>query len=208
MATKLFLLDAAANAIGVFKDMLIVAGTVGRAGIVNTVASGTEIQWAQADGVTALEYISGRAPAGGFTLSGLMTFSIWANESNMAANCGARARVFKRTLAGVETEVLGGPWDDGVEFIVTTSTEMVWTGTPTSTLFLENDRVIVRYYITNIGTMGGGNTCQIGYNNADTAASDSFFQINENVAFKAESVAAASFPPYRPGAAMIPFLAR
>lgn len=125
----------------------------------------------------------------------------------MGANCGGRARVFKRTLAGVETEVLGGPWDDGVEF-GTSSTEMVWTGTPTSTVFIEDDRIMVKYYITNIGTMGGPYTINLTYNGADAASGDSFFQINENVTFKAESVAVTSFPPVFPGGQYLPFLVR
>lgn len=65
---------------------------------------------------------------------------------------------------------------------------MVWTGTPTSTAFAEDDRIIVRYYITNIGTMASGHTCTLTYNAADAATGDSFFQINEDVTFKAENL--------------------
>lgn len=188
MATKLFLRTGVTNAIGTFRDMLTTAGDVGSdTAVVNTAASGTEIQWTHTAGGAVAEWISGRAPAGGFTLSGTMTFSIWANESNMNANCGARARVFKRTAAGVESEVAGGPWNDGVEF-GTAAAEMVWTGTPTSTAFAENDRLIVRYYITNVGTMAGGYTCTLTYSGPDATTGDSFFQINETVAFKAEDV--------------------
>lgn len=189
MATKLFLRESADNAINGFRDMLTTAGSVTSDGVVNTVESGTEIQWTDTAGGAVLEWISGRAPVGGFTLSGTMTFSIWARENNMSANCGARARVFKRTAAGTVTEVGGGPYNDGVEF-GTAFAEMVWTGTPTSTAFAENDRLIVRYYITNIGTMGGGFTCTINYDAADAATGDSYFQINETVAFKAEDVPA------------------
>ena len=186
MATKLFLRSTTDNAIGVYKDMLTTAGS----GIVNrltdTVASGTQVQF-NTDGVApVLEWISGRAPSGGFTLSGTMTFSIWAYESNMSANCGARARVFKRTLAGVETEVLGGPWNDGVEF-GTSNAELTWTGTPTSTVFVEDDRIIVRFYLTNIGTMASGHICFLHWDSANASTGDSFFQINETVTFKAET---------------------
>lgn len=185
MATKLFLRSTANNGIGTFYDMGTTAGSASTTGVVDTVASGTEIQWTRTAGGTVLEWISGRVPAGGFTLSGTMTFSIWANESHMNANCGARARVFKWTAAGVESEIGGGPYNDGVEF-GTAAAEMTWTGTPTSTAFSEDDRIVVRYYITNVGTMGGGFTCTLTYNAADAATGDSFFQINENVAFKTE----------------------
>jgi hypothetical protein len=189
MATKLFLRDAKTNAIGVFRDLSTTAGSgVAPLGEITTIASATEIQWKNNGEVELLEWISGRAPVGGFTLSGTMTFSIWARENNMNANCGARSKVFKRTAAGVET-LIGGPYNDGVEF-GTAAAEMVWTGTPTSTAFAENDRLIVRYYITNIGTMAGGFVCSIDYGAADATTGDSFFQINENVTFKAEDAPA------------------
>ena len=186
MATKLFLRETTNNGIGAYRDMVTAAGASSTTGVVNTQASGTEIQWTKTAGGAVLEWISGRVPAGGFTLAGTMTFSIWAIESNMNANAGARARVFKRTAAGSESEIGGGPWNDGIEFSPTADTEMVWTGTPTSTAFAENDRIIVRIYITNAGTMGGGFTCTITYDAADAATGDSFFQINETVTFKAE----------------------
>jgi hypothetical protein len=189
MATKLFLRDAKTNAIGVFRDLSTTAGGgTAPLGEISTTASGTEIQWKDNGQTELLEWISGRAPSGGFTLSGTMTFSIWARENNMNANCGARSKVFKRTAAGVET-LIGGPYNDGVEF-GTSAAEMVWTGTPTSTAFAENDRLIVRYYITNVGTMAGGFVCSLDYGAPDATTGDSFFQINENVTFKAEDVPA------------------
>ena len=190
MATKLFLRSTTGNGIGAFKDMLSAAGAGSTTGVVNSAASGTEIQWTATAGGAVLEWISGRVPSGGFTLAGTMTFSVWCHESNAQANCGARARVFKRTAAGSESEIAGGPWNDGVEF-GTAAAEMVWTGAPTSTAFAENDRIIVRIYITNIGTMGGSRTCTLTYNAADAATGDSFFQINETVAFKSEAQSAA-----------------
>ena len=170
MATKLFIRNTALNGIGNFYDMVTTAGSSAATGVVNTAASGTQIQWTRTAGGTVLEFISGRVPSGGFTLSGTMSFSIWAHESNMSANAGARARVFKRTSGGTETEVGGGPYNDGVEFSTPNTAEMTWTGTPTSTAFAEDDRIIVRYYITNAGgTMASGYTCTITYNAADAA---------------------------------------
>src|SRR5688572_1145774 len=166
--------------------MVTVAGNSSTTGVVNTTASGTQIQWTKTAGGAVLEWISGKVPAGGFTLAGTMSFSIWAQESNTGANCGARVRVFKYS-GGNESEIVGGPYNDGVEF-GTSAGEMTWTGAPTSTAFAEDDRIIVRYYITNVGTMGSGRTCTITYNAADAATGDSFFQINENVTFKSETV--------------------
>ncbi len=187
MATKLFLRETTNSGIGTYRDMVTTAGSASTTGVVNTVASGSEILWTKTAGGAVLEWISGRSPAGGWTLSGAVTFSIWAHESNNLANCGGRARLFKRTAAGSETEIGSGPWNDGVEFTKNTPTEMLWSGTPTPTTFAENDRLVARYYITNVGTMGGGYTCTLTYDAADAATGDSFVQLTETVAFKAES---------------------
>lgn len=187
MATKLFLRETTVNGIGTFRDLITTAGATATTGVVNTAASGTQIQWTKTAGGAVLEWISGRVPAGGFTLSGTMTFNIWASENSAQANAGGRSRVFKRTSAGVETEIAGGPFNHGVEF-GTSAAAKNWTGTPTSTTFSEDDRIVVRYYITNIGTMGSAKTCTINYDGPTASASgDSWFQINETVSFKSES---------------------
>lgn len=187
MATKLFLRETTNNGIGSFRDMVTTAGSSLTTGVVNTTASGTNIQWTKTAGGAVLEWISGRVPAGGFTLSGTMTFNIWASESNMSANAGGRARYYIRTAAGSETEIATSPADDGVEF-GTSRAAMNWTEVPTSTAFSENDRLVVRYFITNVGTMGGGFTCTMAYDAATGGADgDSWVQINETVTFKGEN---------------------
>jgi len=181
VATTLFLRDTKDSGIGVYRYLQTTRGPGVVTGVVNTVASGTDIQWTKTAGGEALEFISPPLSAG-FTLSGSMTFNIWALESAMAANCGGRARVYKYS-GGVETLILGGPHDDGVEF-GTSDGVFNWTGVPTSTAFAAGDRLIVKYYITNIGTMGGGETCTLNYAGVTAGASgDTYWTINENVTF-------------------------
>lgn len=190
MATKLFCCTSSLNDLGLSGrfDLLTTAGSSLTTGVVNTSASGTNIQWTQTAGGTILEWISPPLAAG-FTLAttDTMTFNIWARESSMNANAGGRARVYRVTYGGT-VELAGSPWDDGVEF-GTAAAAMNWTGTVSSnTTFVENDRILVRYYITNVGTMGGGFTCTIDYNGAtDAADGDSWFQLNNNVTFKDET---------------------
>lgn len=197
MATKLFLRQTTTNGIGSgYLDMLTTAGVGGAGGAsVATTASGTEIQFRDGGQVAIVQWISGRTPAGGFTLTAT-DISVWCQESNMSANCGGRYRVFKRTNAGVETEIAGGPFNDGIEFsLAPTVTEMTWTGNVTDTAFEENDRILLKVYITNVGTMAGGHNCDLGYDGADGASNDSFFNIAETVTFKAEDVASGVYLP-------------
>lgn len=194
MATKLFLRDTTTNGVtggGVtYLDMVTTASAGGEtSGSAATTASGTQIQFDDSLG-TLIQWISGRAPAGGFTLT-TTDISVWISESNMSANCGGRYRVFKRAANGTETELGGGPFNDGVEFNVTTPTELTWTGNVTDTAFAEDDRILVKIYITNVGTMAAGHTCELFFNGVDGVGRDSFFNIAETVAFKAETVAPA-----------------
>lgn len=199
MATKLFLRNAQTNGItdtgdGILSDMVTVAGAgVAPLAVVDTVASGTEIQWTDTSGGLTRAWISGRAPAGGFTLTST-DISIWARESNMNANCGGRYRVFKRTAAGSVSELGGGPFSDGVEFTVAVA-EYTWIGNVTDTAFAEDDRILLRVYITNVGAMAGGFTCSLDFGAPDGDQGDSFFNIAETVAFKAEIAGSLIYDP-------------
>jgi hypothetical protein len=192
MPTKLYLRNSATSGItdtgdGILKDLSTEAGSgVAPLAVVNTAASGTEIQWTDTAGGSTIAWISGLAPSGGFTLTST-DISIWARESNMNANAGGRYRVFKRTAAGSVSELGGGPFNDGVEF-GPSSTEFTWIGNVTDTAFAEDDRILIRLYITNVGTMGGGFTCSLDYGAPDASQGDSFFNIAETVTFKPQDV--------------------
>lgn len=101
-----------------------------------------------------------------------------------AHNCGGRYRLFKRSAAGVETEIGGGPFDDGVEF-GTTPAAASWVGNCTDTALVENERLLLKVYITNIGTMADG-TSIIQYNGNSAGVDDSYFNLAETVRFKPE----------------------
>jgi hypothetical protein len=191
VATKLVLRNTTANGItdtgdGIVYDMVTTFGSASDTGVVNTTASGTEIQWTKTAGGSTIAWISGRVPSGGFTLT-TTDVDAWCHESNMNANIGGRYRVFQRTAAGSVSELGGGPFNDGIEF-GTAAASMTWAGNVTDTAFAENDRILVRLYITNVGTMASGHTGTITFNAADASTGDSFFNIAETVAFKAEDV--------------------
>jgi hypothetical protein len=181
MATVLYLRDKAENALGAnYLDLEITAGS-GAASTtsVATTAGGTEHQFG---GGSNLIWVTPKLAAG-FTLT-TGSVSIWLHESNMAANIGGRVRVFKRTAAGVESELGGGPFNFGTEMNVTTAREDVWTTNVTDTAFAEDDRIMLKVYITNVGTMASGHTGVISWNASAGATGDSFFSINEDVTFK------------------------
>ena len=200
MPTKLFLrnlqdaspnVDLSVLGVDIIYDMLKdTPGAVADTAVVNTVASGTEILLTKTAGGSTIGWITGRTPVGGFTLT-TTDISAWWRESNMNANCGGRFRVYRYTpgAPATITELGGGPFSDGVEF-GTTSAEMLWAGDVTDQAFVEDERVVLKQFITNVGTMGGGFTCTHVFDAPDAATGDSFFNLAETVVFKAEPVPA------------------
>jgi len=143
MATKLFLRNTALADISTFFDAVITAGSGTATGVVNTTASGTNIQWTRTAGGTVLEWISGRVPSGGFPLSGAVNVAIWANESAMGANSGGRVRLYKRTSGGTETELftLTSP-----EINSATAEEVQSEIVNADITIATTDRLVVKYY--------------------------------------------------------------
>lgn len=191
MATKLFLRNTTTNGItdtgdGILYDLSTSAGSSVDTTVTNTTASGTEIQATKTAGGSTVAWISGRAPSGGFTLT-TSDISLWQVESNMNANIAGRYRVFKRAANGTITELGGGPFSDDVE-MNTADREDTWAGNVTDTAFAEDDRILIRYYLTNSGTMASGHTGTMKFNAADAATGDSFFNIAETVSFKANEI--------------------
>jgi hypothetical protein len=137
---------------------------------INTTSGGTDISggfWAT-------------KPLIGFTLSGSVTISTRASESNGQANAGMRYRLYKWSPSGGLSAALL-TLTQGAE-LTTTNATVSLTGTPTSTVFANGDVLVVEVAITNVGTMGSGRTVNVTYNGATANASgDSFFTITENV---------------------------
>lgn len=196
--TKLYLRNTQVNAIGsTYYDMVLEAGTSADTAVVNATAAGTEIQFTKTAGGSLVQWVSGGAPVGGFTLTSL-NLSEWFKESLSTVNVGGRVRVFKRTAAGVETELSGvwdsGTWDGGgwdggfdnaAEF-TTSDVEYTWTANVEDTAFAEDDRILVKFYIVNIGTMDVG-TATLTFNAAVNSTGDSFVEVFPQVTFKIDS---------------------
>lgn len=192
--------------------MVTAAGSSSTTAVVNSVLSGSEIQWTQTAAGALIQWISGRVPAGGVTLT-TSDISIWAHENAMNVDSGGRYRIFRRNVDETEEEITAVPHDDLVEFGQDTPSEMTWVGNFPDTAFAEDTRVLLKIYIVPVGTMGSG-TCTLTYNAADAATGDSFLNLAETVTFKAEDFTAAeavpSFPqqwrPHYPKSRVVAYL--
>ena len=167
MATNLHLRNTTTSGIADTGDALVydlidTAGTSPDTAVVTATASGTDIQLTKTAGGSSIAWISGRVPAGGFTLTTSTFNGIWL-ESAMSVNATDRFRIY-RYIPGTPTitELGGSPFSNTVEF-GTSATLTTIVGNNTDQAFNEDDRILIRLYITNVGTMGAG-TCTATFN--------------------------------------------
>jgi hypothetical protein len=193
---KLWLRRTTTIGISTFMDLLPVLGsTANTTAVVNTAAGGTEIQWTKTAGGALAHWITKRFKYG-WSVDDVNSFDsrILALESNASANVTLRLKIFKRKPDG--TEVLVATKNDGAgtELPVTVSAR---TGVMTSVTPMtveEDDRLILRAYAANAGTMGGGFTATINYDsNVDSGSGNSSITIFESAEFKEETDPARSF---------------
>lgn len=154
--------------------------------VTNTTASGTRIQATKTGGGTVLKWVSPPIQTQ-ITISGTVTFNLWAKEANAANNATVRMELRQYT-AGAEAGTAFAAASFGSE-LTTTIGSKNWTVTPTSTVFNPGDRIVAYIYIVNVGTMGAGSPgATVDYAGPTSGSDgDSWFQFTETVAFKLEA---------------------
>jgi Concanavalin A-like lectin/glucanases superfamily len=130
----------------------------------------------------ALEWISDPLAAD-FTIAGTITANLWASESDMNANIAINFLVEKIDGAtGVLTQIVKSA--RVTEMALTTATVQNFTATPTSTACKRGDRLRVRIFMDDAGTMGAGFTSTFWYDRqAVGVQGDSWIQFTENLQF-------------------------
>lgn len=161
----LYLRSTTVNGISGFLDLLPARGAGLATAVVNTTASGSDIPWTLTAGGAVAEWISpriARSVAEFTSASPWPLCALYVGESAGQANAQVRARLWKRNLAGTET-LIWGPEDMGRE-LSTSALQLESFGTNRMTAsFDEDDRIVLRLYCHNFGTMGSGRTCTLRY---------------------------------------------
>lgn len=190
MATKLYLRSTTTNALArpYGLDLITTAGTAAKSSYTKGVDGGSEIQITAGAGAPVLQWISGRIPTGGSSISGEITFSLWGIASSISLNAGFKCRLFKRSTAGLETEI-----DNGFGSALTLHNkyrEDVWAATPSGAVsFAEDERLVLKVYLYQYPTTKDMKSKYYGalvYDAAAASTGDSFIQLTETIAFKAE----------------------
>lgn len=201
--TRLYFHRAGTTGIsGTFDLASAVGSSTATTAVVNTVASGTEIQWSATAGGSVIAWASPRFarnfyisnPDPDLNAAGLRV-NAWVHESATAANVTWRAKIWRRRPDGTETLILttSDTAELGTSAAKRTISSLTSGATFTPTEMLEDDRLIVRLYIINVGVMGGARTATLTYdkNTVTDATGDSWVEIYETPGVKAEGDPAA-----------------
>ena len=118
------------------------------------------------------------------TISGTITFNIWALESSMSANATVAVILERLDSTGaIVSTIVDSSF--GTE-LGTSSAAKNWTASPTSTNMLEGDRIRARIYFDDAtaSTMANGFTLTANINGTSAAADgDSYFSLTETLSF-------------------------
>ncbi|WP_242344287.1 cytochrome c3 family protein [Anaeromyxobacter terrae] len=153
LAQTLYLRNDPASVAG-YREANPTAGTAAVQATTNTTNAGTRINWTATAGGTQLAWLSPPLAAA-YSFGAAATCNVWARESNAAANTTVRCEFFRYTTSEAGTALCAAS-RTAAEVSATTMTQYSWTCTPTTTSFAAGDRVAIRLYVANLGTMAAG----------------------------------------------------
>lgn len=121
-------------------------------------------------------------PLNAVTIAGSITVNVWMEESDMSANVGAQCTIewYDGSGATLKGTVLNT--EKGTELPVTTRAAQNWAATPTSSALAAGDRLRVRIWGNDVGTMGSGFTFTLQTGAASGGADgDSYVTFTETI---------------------------
>lgn len=142
-----------------------------------TTAGGTEIQATDSAGGNAIQWITPKI----IEQVTITTMNVYfrSYESGTGVNASIRARLYKVGTDNSITELGGSPFDFGTELGTSAAGKLI-TCNITDTTFNIGERILVRAYFYNIGTMGSGSAYVQIHNSVSFY---NYLLINEDVKF-------------------------
>lgn len=191
--TQLSLRQTVVNGLSGFMDLLEAFDTAAAVtAVVTTTASGTEIQWTKTAGGVLAAWISPRFksqwefPSNVTDGRAMSIETIWAKESVATVNATLKTKTWIRKPDGTE---IGPIYTNNATLAGELTTTMAGYTDATADTYTqptnvgEDDRLILRVYVVNSGTMGSG-TATLQYDGPMPTTNISFMDMPD---FKAES---------------------
>lgn len=155
--------DYATPTSGAFAEWRAVGITTANCTLTTSNWAAIAVELVAATTTPQLEWISPRV-TNGFILDSASDISgtAYFHESNTLANAGARVKVYHRLPNGTETLVY--TWTSAGELTTSAAAYDISGGTLNAAkTFHEDDRIVLRVYLTNVGTMAAGYTGTVSY---------------------------------------------
>lgn len=197
MATQLFLRDggshvhrgdnttnlvgAAVNwfSHGLYTTRGVGVSNAGNAASVNGPTAGIEAK----DTLSSYEWISFPLDAD-TTISGTITANLWGQETNMSANGAINVHIQRLDSQGAIISTIANSARTTELAFAGVNAVNNFTVTPTSTSMNKGDRIRLRVYFDDAGTMATGFTFNLGYNGTTAAVDgDSYISFTETFGF-------------------------
>lgn len=127
-----------------------------------------------------------------FTISGTITLNLWAFETNMTDNMAVNAIIERLDCKGQVISTIANT--ARVTELGTASAVNNFTVTPTSTSMLKGERIRVRVYFDDAGTMASGGSGAFVFSGTTAGSSgDSYITFTENLTFTGGGPSGTSF---------------
>ena len=184
MASTYYLRNTTANGLSdtgrtICYDMSSSPGSSMETAVVTLVKDATEIDWTKTEGGDTIGWISGRIPAGGYTLTDI-AFSSWGKESDVNDNAGIGYRLYRYQPGSPPTITQIDATLEHANELGTSAGEQYTVFNVTDTAFNEGDRILIVPCAIDVGSMTAG-TAELYWNAADGATGDMLISLVPNV---------------------------
>lgn len=160
---------------------------VGTSSITLVSGNTTGIQATNTAGSTPISWFSPPVQSS-FTLSGSVTMSVWGFEAANNNNASVGFRIWHKSASfsgsGVETAIMSTISRSAVEFAANTPNARFITSPIPNTPFQQGDRIVVRLYAINIGTMGTGTATLLYGSPTSGSSGDSLLRTAQDIPLK------------------------
>lgn len=166
------------------------------ASITGTTASGTRIQCTDTSGGSNIAWITKPFLADVALSATPMFLNIWGGESNAAANANVYVELqeYASGAEGAQGGIAGHA--PNAELTTTTATRNAYVTTAlTATTIDAGNRLVIKLFVANTGTMAPGYAVTIDYDGpTEGADGDTFIEVNESIRTNERQMRTGSYP--------------
>ena len=161
-----------------------------------TTSGGFSIQCTDTSGGTALKWITKPFLSDVAFAADKILFNLWLKESAAGANAGVCPALYEYTTS--EQATFAGTTNGGTEAGTSAARYVFLTTNLTATTIDAGNRLVVKLFVENVGTMGASETVTVDYGGiSEGIDGDSFIELNEAVRCNERQLLSGTYPTLR-----------